>query len=470
MTPSADIIDFAARPDRIAPAALGAAPAAPRTSATVLDVDRWGHRRAGDIAARWSETDGMPAADQATIADAHAALFDIEPQPAARPQDAQRAAWWRQMMDTPEYRALHAQTCLDPDLSELGAAALCRQWLEYAAAQPEPKPGPDGQPAPEPGSDDEPIGQTMARIRSTAQALRAAAQDVQDARDMRAGLGAGDGAELDPAAFREHFRRVRNDRTLRAIMQMAGRMRALAQALQRAKVRHGADEIAGIEPTGDLARLLPSELAQLACGIDEIELLALHRLAQRQSLGRQLHARVKVGRGPIVVCVDESGSMTGDRIIAAKALACALAWLAHHQRRWIALVAYSGDATARAYVAAPGRTDPAALIDWLSRQMGGGTTLDVIADTLPTTLWPAWRAAGMPAGKTDLIVITDDEIHAPDEQVQRLLDWRRAEQVRAYGIAIGTRTVGVLGRICDRTWSVPSLDLDSIAVSEALSI
>lgn len=468
---TAEILDFAARPDRVAPAHIGAAPAAPRTSATVLDVDRWGHRRAADIAARWSETDGMPAADQATIADAHAALFDIEPRAAAaRQQDPQRAAWWRQMMETPEYRALHAQTCLDPDLSELGAAALCRQWLEYASSQPEPQPGPDGQPSPEPGSNDEPIGQTMARIRSTAQALRAAAQDVQDAQDLRAGLGAGDGQTLDPATFRAHFARIRNDRVLRAIMQIAGRMRALAQAMQRAKTRHGADEIVGVEPTGDVARLLPSELAQLACGIDELELLALHRLAQRQALGRQMRATERVGRGPIVVCVDESGSMSGDRIIAAKALALALAWLAHHQRRWYALVAYSGDATARAYVAAPGKTDPGALMDWLGRQMGGGTTLDVIADTLPVTLWPAWRAAGMPAGKTDLVVITDDEIHAPEEQVQRLLDWRRAEQVRAYGIAIATSRVGVLGRICDRTWRLPSLDPDSIAVAEVLSI
>ncbi len=466
---SADIIDFGARPDRVAPAALGAAPAAPNASDTVLAVDLWGRRRARDIAERWRDA-GTDQVDEPVIADAHAALFDVEPRQAERPADATRAAWWRQLMQTPEYRALHAQTCLDPDLSEIGAAELCRQWAEYAAQQPESQQGTDGQTAPAPGSDDEPISHTMARIRSTAQALRAAARDVQDARDLRAGLGAGDGTQIDPAAFREHFRRVRNDSTLRAIMQLAGRMRALAQALQRTKVRHGADEIAGVEPTSDVARLVPSELAQLACGIDELELLALHRLVQCQSLGRQLRATEKVGRGPIVVCIDESGSMSGDRIIAAKALACAMAWLARHQRRWIALVAYSGDATARAYTAAPGRMDPAALIEWLSRQMGGGTTLDVIADTLPDDLWPAWRAAGMPAGKTDLIVITDDEIYAPDKQVQRLLDWRARESVRAYGIAIGTRTVGVLGRICDRTWCVPELALDSLALSEIFSI
>jgi uncharacterized protein with von Willebrand factor type A (vWA) domain len=288
---------------------------------------------------------------------------------------------------------------------------------------------------------------------------------------MRAGLGMGDaGGTIDPATFREHFARIRNDPTLRAIMAMAGRMRMLAQALQRAKVRHGADEIAGIEPTGDPARLIPSELAQFACGIDEIELLALHRLAQRQSLGRSLRAKVKVGRGPIVVCVDESGSMSGDRIIAAKALACALAWLAHHQRRWIALIGFSGGTEGTRVAFPPRKLDPSRMMDWLAHFYGGGTTLDVPLAEVPRVYWPEFRAAGMPEGRTDLIIITDAIVRAPAAMLAEFAEWKQSAQARAYGIVIGESDPGDIARACDRTWCVPSLDLDSIAVTETLSI
>lgn len=455
---SADILDFAARPDSIAPAHIGAAPVTVPQSPTVLTVDRWGQRRADDIATRWNSTDGMPPAYVPVVADAHACLFDIEPTPATRPQDPQRAAWWAQMMETPEYKALHAQTCLDSDLSELGAAALCRQWLDYAEEQ---KPGDD------PGGDGEPIANTMSRIRSTANALKAAAGDVSAAKDMRAGLGMPDQAgQIDPATFRAHFERIRNDATLRAIMNMAGRMRMLAQALQRAKIRHGADEIAGVELTGDPARLLPSELAQLACGIDEIELLALHRLAQRQSLGRSLRAHVKVGRGPIIVSVDESGSMKGERIIAAKALACALAWLAHHQGRWVMLAGFSSGAEWHGYTAAPRRLDANAFLNWLTHFYAGGTTLDAPLNSVPVH----FDAITPPAGRVDHIIITDAAVDIPDDLRTSYAAWSKAHDVHTYGIIVGSDDPGDMPSVCGRTWCVPSLDLDSLAVAETLSL
>ena len=461
-----DILEFDARPDAVTPIGICAAPVAVPESETVLAVDRWGHRRAADIAERWQAAD-VQTSDLPVIADAHEALFSPSPVSAGRPADAKRAAWWKQLMETPEYRALHNQTMLEPELSEIAAAQVCREWAAYAEQQPEPPPPQPGQqPAAEPGSDGEPIKNTLTRMRSTAKALQQAQDDVETARNTSAGIGAGDAATLDPATLRAMFKRVRDDRLLRAIMDMAGRMRSLCRALQRSKVRHGRDDTVGVELGGDIARLVPSELLQLGCGIPEVELQALYRVATRRALCREYSGREKVGRGPIVVSVDESSSMHGDRITAAKGLALALAWLAHHQKRWIMLAGYSGDAKCTRYVAAPGTPKPDALLDWCSHMWNGGTVLDGPLATVPS--W--WPQVKPPKGKADHIIITDGAVSLPSALRDSYRAWAQAEQVKTYGIIIGCRDAGGIREVADRVWCLPSLDIDTAAVSEVLSI
>ena len=55
----------------------------------------------------------------------------------------------------------------------------------------------------------------------------------------------------------------------------------------------------GVEPGGDVGRLLPAELARLA--VPELELDTLRRVAERQALCREYRATEPAGKGPIVV-------------------------------------------------------------------------------------------------------------------------------------------------------------------------
>ena len=103
----------------------------------------------------------------------------------------------------------------------------------------------------------------------------------------------------------------------------------------------------------------------------------------KAALCREHHAVEPVGKGPVIVCVDESGSMSGDKIHTAKALALALAWVARHQRRWCALVAYSGDSGERLLAVPPGRWDEGRLADWLSAFIGRGGEIDIPVREMP---------------------------------------------------------------------------------------
>ncbi|KKM65910.1 hypothetical protein LCGC14_1486520 [marine sediment metagenome] len=442
------------------------------TSDTVLKMDRWGRRRGREIAERWHDIGDYPT-DEAdpypsdTVADAHSSLFDAEPVQAENPSDTNRAAWWDQFMETPEYSKLHRQTCLDPTLSALGAKHIVDEWQTYAAECPKPQ---EGDPAP--GSDEEPIEQTLERIRSCSKALQEASETVEEAKDTAAGLGlGGEGGQIDAEELAKYFQKIRNDEFLRKVMAMAGRMRAMCQALQRTKLVHGQDDTVGIELGGDISRLVPSELAQLACEIPELELLALDRVARRQALCRKYRGIQRLGRGPIVVVVDESGSMRqNNKIVAAKALALTMAWLARQQKRWIALVGFAGGTEGIRIAFPPGKMDQDKLIEWLQHFYGGGTTLDVPLDKLPNEYWSEFQAQGLTKGQTDVVLITDAIVKCPDEMRDKYLKWAKDEQVRSYGIVIGSSDAGDLAAVCDQHWCLPSLDLDNPAVETILSM
>src|SRR5207253_5886136 len=133
------------------------------------------------------------------------------------------------------------------------------------------------------------------------------------------------------------------------------------------------------------------------------------------------------------VVLDESGSMAGLKIETAKALALALAWVARRQRRWCALVAYSGNSGERLLPLPPGRWAEAAVLDWLSAFIGGGSSLDVPIAELPDF----HRRLGAPRGRTDVILVTDAQARIPDDLRDHFLAWKRAARVKVTALVVG---------------------------------
>src|SRR3982751_324185 len=136
---------------------------------------------------------------------------------------------------------------------------------------------------------------------------------------------------------------------------------------------------------------------------------------------REYHATEPVARGPVIVCVDESGSMSGDKGHTAKALALAMAWVARMQKRWVALVAYSGDSGERLLALPPGRWNESALMDWLTQFIGHGSNLDVPVREMPRY----YDRLHAPPGITDVIFITDARCRIPPEVRAAFCAWKQ---------------------------------------------
>ncbi len=433
------------------------------TNPNALEIDDWALRRGADLLAEHA-TLARRCLGAYAMADFHTAAFAPEARLMPDCADRLRHKFLTQLLETPEYHALHATTMLQEAAAALAAVSYAEQFSNLCDEQEPKKPDGDAM-GPDSVSGASESDEEIAVLRAVCKALTEASAEVSECMEVAAaaGLGPGGPGSNDPKAIAALFRRVRASPRLRRIAELAGRYRRVAQSRQRRKTTHGLDDVVGVEPGGDIGRLLPTELARLA--LPECELDTLRRLAERQTLCREYHATDPVGKGPILVTVDESGSMEGEKVHTAKALALALAWIARQQRRWCGLVAYSGDTGERLLPLPPGRWNEQALADWLEAFLGRGSTLDVPVRELPRY----YNELKAPRGDTDVIIITDAVCQIPLEDQEAFLVWKRAVRARVITLVIGS-VPGDLTTISDEVHELPSLATSEVAVERVLSL
>lgn len=475
-----------ARADRAAggPALVadGRGPAAP-TGPHCLALDRWAVK-AGERLAADHPGSAFARVGPAAAADFFGAAFEPDPALLASPPDPNRARFLAELLGSADYHALHADSQADPLVSEIAAAHFAQGFevVEQKRKRREDdppgrrsRPGPNGRPVrppPPPAGGGEGEGR-MDAARAAARACRAARQEAADCRDAAAalgGAGAGPGGpagSLDAKAAAEVFRRVRNDASLRRVVELAGGFRRLMGGLRQQVCPDARAELAGVAPAADPRDLLPASLALLALPHPALRARAAADLVGRRLLGWDRTAREPVGLGPVLCTIDQSGSMTGRKSEQAKGLALAVAFSARRKNRWCALVSYSGTGNGAedVLVLPPGRPwEVARVCDWVARFLGGGNMCDVPVRELPGY----YDSLGAPPGRTDVLMITDDQLAMPDDWIPPFLDWRRRARVRATGVVVGGAGGGQLGRLCDRLVRAADLSPDGEAARTAV--
>lgn len=451
-----------AKADAVVTAAKPDAPAATLTrSDSVLNLDEW-DRAAGERLARFG-----PISDPTAMADFHAAAFKPDPIKTEACVDARRERFLATLMATPEYAALRADTVLNVTASDAAAREFAASWAKLQAedakrdAAPKPR-------DPKAAAREDRRGDA-ALIQAVGNALAQAQDEVDEQHESTCAMGIGgiggpDATRMDPARAAALFERIKNSPTLRKITELAGRFRLTAQAKQRTKTTHGVDDVVGVELGGEIARLVPTELAMLAD--EDFELDAARRLMERQSVVRQHRGVEKLGKGPIVICVDESGSMDGEPVQRAKAFALAMAWIARHQGRWCCLIGYSGGSGGNILTLPPSRWDEAKLLDWLEHFYGRGSWMDMPIEELPREYWTRIKP---PRGKTDVILITDAQLHIPKAMGETFNAWKAAEKVRCVSLVIGD-AAGDLAAVSDDVHLIREIDVREAGVQSCLSI
>jgi uncharacterized protein with von Willebrand factor type A (vWA) domain len=300
-------------------------------------------------------------------------------------------------------------------------------------------------------------------------------------------------------------RRLESLRELRDLVRSLGRgggrgpLRLAPEALAARRGAPGVvrseaapEETRGLTRSGDLSRMLPAEAHLLAAGwprrvaasdgdgeasdgggaVNEgsraARLLFMVRRAERQLTSyertgwaddepsritgrRELRPAAELG--PIIVCLDTSGSMRGARETVAKALVLECMRGAARQGRRCHVYAFSGPGDVAELELAPDTAGLTALLRFLTMSFAGGTDVDApLALALERVGREGW-------GLADVLMVTDGEIPEPHADVLAGLAAARAELgLRVHGLLVGRHVTEPMRALCSdlhvfRSWS-----------------
>lgn len=300
-----------------------------------------------------------------------------------------------------------------------------------------------------------PIAFSAAAHAAVTAAVEAGAQAAKDASAMPGfgqGFGEGEPQYDSPEQALSIAEMWANNPTLKAIAQLYGRMDRDMRFQRAKRVVGGADEIVDLKFGDDLRRVLPAELAALAD--DDLEDDFYVRFLGGELRVWDTVGEEHAGRGPIIISADESGTMSGDRNVWAKALAMCLLNIARREKRDFAYVGWSGGTqcyTIEFKAKEPLKAD--AIVEMASHFYGGGTTPILglaVADKIMEQA--EFR-------KADVIKLSDGEAAFGDED-RRLRDRMAEKGVRFMGIGIGG-TFRYLRHLTDDVVDVHDFDLEN---------
>ncbi len=236
-------------------------------------------------------------------------------------------------------------------------------------------------------------------------------------------------------------------------------------------------ETRSIHRSADIARMLPSESILLTR--PTTKLLWYARLVERnlntyllegQELiesgfldkKRQVAELEKrpLDRGPIILCLDTSGSMQGMPETVAKALTLACATAAHRQDRRCYLYAFGSTNQVIEHELKLTTAGIPSLLAFLEQSFGGGTDpAGPLLSAIGRTRSEKWSSA-------DIMVVTDGIFHLPEAVLPVLAAARKEQDLELVGVLVGKHPSIAMEGLCDRVhtvhdWSALSGDVAS---------
>lgn len=308
------------------------------------------------------------------------------------------------------------------------------------------------------------LGAKSASLRSQMRGAAMKAQEALDEMDAAtSALGAGQGtgiASRSSAPPHVLKNELLKNKKLRRIAALAGRMKTAAINKQRTKARPGQEELCDVTIGGDLRRLVPSELGNLAD--EDTEALLYRRLMESAAMSYELRGKERKSEGPIVVAVDESGSMSGAPDEWAKAVVFGLLEIAARQNRPLYLIHFDYQVTRIDAFPDARAIDIKAIADAVTYFTGGGTSIGAALENAQMVM----QANEGPWSRADVIVITDGESGDYDRQ-QAAVDAIKKRGGHLYVVGIGITPHGVLADEADESVVISS---DDIKIGDAAKV
>lgn len=219
---------------------------------------------------------------------------------------------------------------------------------------------------------------------------------------------------VNPTARLERAAELMDNPKLREIAALAGKLSRIALHKYSHRTVRTPDEVVDLQLGADLAHLVPSELMWLLPAMNPAYFHS--KFIADELLQYKLEGKESMAKGPIIVMVDESGSMSGKPDIWAKATALALLAVARLEKRSFALIHFSYGSDVRVDLYKGPEIDVFDAVEAASHFYGGGTDFNrpmhealklIEEESLPDA---------------DIIVVTDGEAGEIDEKILERLE------------------------------------------------
>ena len=335
---------------------------------------------------------------------------------------------------------------------------------EGEAAQQEPEPGPElsAQDQAEQAALQAQIAELQEKAEAMAQALESKMEDLEDAarRAVRPaleetnseivelvqaikafgggydpGMSTNPAQRLSPAQKVEMAQKMRDNNKLRQIADLTGRLTRIALKTQKERVQHEPDEVIGVKTGQDIPHLVASEMSLLTD--PALEDLFYLKFAESKLTQYDLDRKENQGRGPIIVALDSSGSMTQpggggySREVWSKGVAIAMMAIARLQKRDIAIIHFSSGEQVKSFDFKKGQSAPMDVVECAEFFYGAGTN------------YTGWMTQALKLvensrfDKADVIIVSDGDIRLDQKVVENWNKARDERKMRCHSILIG---------------------------------
>lgn len=292
------------------------------------------------------------------------------------------------------------------------------------------------------------MGQNQVKMR---QAIRRAgeeaAAELQDVDDIVAGWGMGSGNfERMPMDNKiELMQKMARSEKFKRLAEIMGRYRNLSRAKQKEKLRREQMELHSISVGADLGRVLPGELMMVRHPAYKKEFQ--RKYLEKGLLQYDLKSKVKMGKGPIIILMDSSGSTRGRIEEFIKGTAMGLLDIALKEKRAFAAVFFaSRQDPMKVFEFAPGEKDPEKVYELGTYFINGGTDFE-------TPLNKAVELLEQSAyNKADVVMLTDGECRVSPEWLKAFLDKKKEREFNVYTVLmnVGRTTREAVDQFSDK--------------------
>jgi len=248
---------------------------------------------------------------------------------------------------------------------------------------------------------------------------------------------------------------LQNSGKMRKLAKLVGKFKRLALSAQRTKIKQAPIEAYDVVRGNDLSRILPTEFDSLAHPAMRLDFYK--RYTESNLLIYEKKGKEKVGKGPIVCCVDNSGSMEGAKEFWSKAVALALMEIAKLQKRNFACIHFGAKNEPIKLIVVPkGQASFETVIEIGSYFLNGGTDFEKPL-TEATTL-----IENQEFKKADIIFITDGECACSDEFLRKFREIKKEKNFKVLSILVdmGSTTPSAVAEFSDHVQFVSRLSTD----------